>query len=192
MQDTIREAKAQLRREVRADLNRMSPEERSAASAVARDRLREQSAWQSAKSVLFFAPLPGELDIWPLLQPGVEEGKGICLPRFDEERNHYIACQVGNGTSHVKTGRFGIREAADSCEELSLNRLDLILVPGVAFDARGRRLGRGKGFYDQMLAAARGLTCGVAFDQQIVREIPVEAHDVHVNCILTPSRWFEV
>lgn len=192
MEASIREAKAQLRRDMRAAINRMSPDERSSASAAARARLPEQPEWRNASSVLFFAPLPGELDVWPLLQTALDEGKCICLPRFDEEREHYVACQIGNGTTHVKPGRFGIREAADTCEELSLNRLDLILVPGVAFDPRGRRLGRGKGFYDQLLGTARGLTCGVAFDQQIVREIPVEAHDVHVSCILTPSRWFEV
>jgi 5-formyltetrahydrofolate cyclo-ligase len=66
------------------------------------------------------------------------------------------------------------------------------LVPGVAFDLHGRRLGRGKGFYDRLLADVRGKTCGVAFDEQIVREVPVEPHDSDVNCILTPTRWIEL
>jgi 5-formyltetrahydrofolate cyclo-ligase len=70
--------------------------------------------------------------------------------------------------------------------------LDFILVPGVAFDLSGRRLGRGKGYYDRLLKQTRGTTCGVAFDEQIVGEIPVEPHDLNVNCILTPTRWIEV
>jgi 5-formyltetrahydrofolate cyclo-ligase len=70
--------------------------------------------------------------------------------------------------------------------------VDLILVPGLAFDLRGRRLGRGKGYYDQLLRGLRGITCGVAFDQQIVAEIPVEPHDVRVNCVLTPTRWIQL
>jgi len=74
---------------------------------------------------------------------------------------------------------------------ISGNRLDLILVPGIAFDLRGRRLGRGKGYYDRWLPALRGKTCGVAFDEQIVDDIPLEPHDVVVNCILTPTRWIE-
>ncbi|MEY2466031.1 MAG: 5-formyltetrahydrofolate cyclo-ligase, partial [Verrucomicrobiota bacterium] len=69
--------------------------------------------------------------------------------------------------------------------------LDLILVPGVAFELHGRRLGRGKGFYDRLLADMRGTTCGVAFDEQIVAEIPVEPHDVHLDYLLTPTRWIE-
>jgi 5-formyltetrahydrofolate cyclo-ligase len=72
-----------------------------------------------------------------------------------------------------------------------LNRLDLVLVPGVAFDARGGRLGRGKGFYDRLLSAVNGTKCGVAFDEQIVDAVPVGPLDVLVNCILTPTRWIE-
>jgi 5-formyltetrahydrofolate cyclo-ligase len=192
MENAIREAKAQLRRQIRAELNKQSPEERAAASVAARARLADQPQWRNATSVLFFAPMVGELDIWPLLEATLGGDKCACLPRFDEERNSYVACRVDNMGGHIKAGRFGIREAGDACPEISLNRLDLILVPGVAFDLRGRRLGRGKGFYDQLLAAAHGLTCGVAFDQQIVREIPVESHDEYVNCIVTPSRWIEL
>ena len=67
-------------------------------------------------------------------------------------------------------------------------RLDLILVPGVAFDPGGHRLGRGKGFYDRLLAGMRGTKCGVALEEQIVAAIPVEPLDVRMNFILTPTR----
>jgi 5-formyltetrahydrofolate cyclo-ligase len=70
--------------------------------------------------------------------------------------------------------------------------LDLILVPGVAFDLQGRRLGRGKGYYDQLLGALHGTRCGVAFDQQVVDEIPMAPHDMTLHCILTPTRWVEL
>jgi 5-formyltetrahydrofolate cyclo-ligase len=59
----------------------------------------------------------------------------------------------------------------------------------VAFDLHGHRLGRGKGYYDALLRALSGTACGVAFDQQIVTEVPVAAHDVRMNCLLTPTRW---
>jgi 5-formyltetrahydrofolate cyclo-ligase len=62
----------------------------------------------------------------------------------------------------------------------------------VAFDLHGRRLGRGKGFYDRLLARTRGTKCGVAFDEQIVAKITVEPHDAQVNCLLTPTRWIEL
>jgi 5-formyltetrahydrofolate cyclo-ligase len=59
----------------------------------------------------------------------------------------------------------------------------------VAFDLHGHRLGRGKGYYDRLLTAVRGTACGVAFDQQLVPEIPIGPHDVRMNCLLTPTRW---
>ena len=62
-------------------------------------------------------------------------------------------------------------------------------MPGVAFDFAGRRLGRGKGFYDQLLKLVRGTTVGVAFDEQIVSKVQVGTNDIRVNCILTPTRW---
>jgi 5-formyltetrahydrofolate cyclo-ligase len=65
------------------------------------------------------------------------------------------------------------------------------LVPGLAFDPSGRRLGRGKGFYDRLLAMVRGRKCGIAFEEQVVPEIPVEPHDIRLDCLLTPRRWME-
>jgi 5-formyltetrahydrofolate cyclo-ligase len=70
-------------------------------------------------------------------------------------------------------------------------RLDLVLVPGIGFDVSGRRLGRGQGFYDRLLAGIAGTKCGVAFDQQVVGQIPAEKHDASMNFILTPTRWLE-
>jgi 5-formyltetrahydrofolate cyclo-ligase len=87
------------------------------------------------------------------------------------------------------TGKFGVREPVASCEKIVLKHLDLILVPGLAFGLDGHRLGRGKGFYDRLLAVLHGPACGVAFDEQIVSVLPVEPHDLRLNCILTPTRW---
>jgi len=170
----------------------MPAEARARAAAEARARLAKQRVWQEAKSILFFAPLPGELDVWPLAQMSLEAGKTVSLPRFDAAAGRYAAGRVKDLQRDLRVGRFGIREPAPSCPRAPLNRLDLLLVPGVAFDPHGRRLGRGKGFYDQLLAAVRGTTCGVAFDEQLVRQVPVGPHDVRLNCILTPTRWIEL
>ena len=118
-------------------------------------------------------------------------GKAVTLPRFLPRTQTYIACRVLNSQVDVEIGKFGIREPSARCAEVSLNQLDFILVPGVAFDLNGRRLGRGKGFYDRLLAQVRGVTCGVAFEQQIAGEVPAGPHDVGLNCILTPTRWVE-
>lgn len=190
-QNTI-DAKAWLRHEVRAGLGRISVAQKAQASEAARSLLRQQRVWREAQAILFFAPTPDEVDLWPLLNEALHEGKIVALPRFVPERAGYQACQICNLTEEIQAGKFNIREPVARCAELALNRLDLILVPGVAFDLHGRRLGRGKGFYDQLLATMRGTRCGVAFEQQLVREVPVEPHDIHLNCILTPTRWIEL
>jgi 5-formyltetrahydrofolate cyclo-ligase len=183
--------KAALRDKVRVGLARITAEQRSALAVQARVLLEGQPAWQEAGSILFYAPLPQELDVWPLLEKAVATGKTVVLPRFDKASGAYIAGCVHDPANDLELGRFGIREPKASCVPIPLNRLDFILVPGVAFDLHGRRLGRGRGFYDQLLAGQRGRTCGVAFDEQIVREVPTEPHDVRLNCILTPTRWIE-
>jgi 5-formyltetrahydrofolate cyclo-ligase len=186
-------SKQELRESIRARLKLLSEAKHALASQGARDLLEKQGTWKQAKTILFYAPLPGELDIWPLFQDAIQAGKETCLPRFTGQKPHpYIACAIKDLAKDLKTGQFSIREPVDGALEIPLNRLDFVLVPGIAFDLQGRRLGRGKGYYDRLLAEVHGKTCGVAFDEQIVEVLPVEPHDIHVNCILTPTRWIEL
>jgi 5-formyltetrahydrofolate cyclo-ligase len=187
----ISETKSALRQQVREQVKALPPEQRAALSGRACALLQRQSVWDKTNLVFFYAPLPEEVDIWPLVGDALSAGKKVALPRFDPATQRYVACEIQNIAKDLSEGQFGIREPGAHCVAVPPNRLDLILVPGVAFDSQGRRLGRGKGFYDQMLASVRGTTCGVAFDEQIVETIPVEPHDVHLNCILTPTRWIE-
>jgi 5-formyltetrahydrofolate cyclo-ligase len=192
MQPDIQEAKVTLRKQIRGVLKNISPAAREAASAQARLLLKEQSIWENAGSVLFFAPASNEVDVWPLLEEALNTGKIAALPRFDSAEQSYVACRVQNLRSEIVTGEFGIREPAVKCAEIPFSKFDLILVPGGAFDLHGHRLGRGRGFYDRLLAEVRGIKCGVAFDEQIVNEIPVGTLDVAVDFILTATRCVKV
>ena len=133
--------------------------------------------------------MPQELDLWALLVEACRIGKTVVLPRFQAETGQYAVCEVTDADVDVQVGAFGIREPVAGCTLVPVKKLDLLLVPGLAFDPHGHRLGRGKGYYDQLLATVRGMRIGVAFDQQIVPEVPIEPHDVHLNGILTPTRW---
>ena len=92
----------------------------------------------------------------------------------------------------LRAGEVRHTRAYGPCARFPLKHLDLALVPGVGFDVTGHRLGRGRGFYDRLLAEFSGIKCGVAFDHQFVAQIPAEKHDVRMNCILTPTRWLEI
>lgn len=187
----IAQAKTALREQIRAQVKSISSAARTSASAELCERLCEQNVWHAAKSVLLFAPLPDEPDVWPLLAEALAANKIVALPSFVPGTNVYTARRIVDPARDLVMGKFGIREGADLSPEMELNQLDLVLVPGVAFDSHGRRLGRGKGFYDRLLAGVRGTKCGVAFDEQIVDAVPVEPLDISLNCILTPTRWIE-
>lgn len=185
----LADQKTALRHSVRAALAQLTAAERTAAAQLIVAKLLEQPVWKSATTVLLFAPLPDEPDLWPLVHTALATGKRVALPRYEPQHARYEAAEIVHPETDLVTGRFGVREPRAGCARLPLNRLDLTLVPGVAFDRQCRRLGRGKGFYDRLLAELAGSTCGVAFDQQLVGVVPAEPHDVPLNCILTPSHW---
>ena len=192
MPDSLSEQKSACRALARKALGALSPEQRKGASRTICETLVKRDAWQKASSVLLFAPMADEPDVWSLVELAIASGKTVALPRFVAADGQYEAASIQDPLSDVGAGKFGILEPAAHCKAAELNRLDLVLVPGVAFDWHRRRLGRGRGFYDRLLAEVSGTTCGVAFDQQMVEAIPVEPHDVRLNCILTPSHWLEL
>jgi 5-formyltetrahydrofolate cyclo-ligase len=182
--------KAGLRQEITAALGKISPAVRAAESIDLCDRLEPQL--RSAHAILFYAPLRDELDVWPLLEKSLAAGKVCALPFFDSTTQTYSARQVKNLTTDIVTGKFGVREPAAGCPPMALNELHLVLVPGMAFDLKGRRLGRGLGFYDRLLGEISGIKCGVCLDFQIVEQLPVEPHDVNVGFLATPNRCISI
>ena len=190
MTSNIAASKEALRREMRA--RSVMPAERSAASAMLCESLLSLDCWQQARAVLFFAPLSDEPDIFQLIQRALSEGKLTALLRFKPREQFFEPVAIENLERDLVAGHFGVREPAAHCPVVPMNRLDLILVPGLAFDSYGRRLGRGKGFYDRLLAAAaHGTKCGICFDWQLVETVPTEAHDAVLDCIVTPTRWLK-
>jgi 5-formyltetrahydrofolate cyclo-ligase len=188
MQTDLPAAKAALRRTIGVALAAIPPEQRAEDSAKICAQVRALPIWQQAGSVLLFAPMPGEPDIWPLLAEALAAGKITALPRFNAAARNYHAARAQDLPGDIVPGHFGIREPAARCPEIPLNRLDLVLVPGVAFDRRGHRLGRGRGYYDRLLAEVRGVKCGIAFAEQMVSAVPAGAADVRLDFIVTPAR----
>lgn len=180
--------KSLLRARVRSAVRALTAGERAALSRQACAALRAEPVWKSARRILFYAPLGDEVDIGPLLDEAWAGGRAVALLRFETAIQSYTPCAVASRAALV-SGPFGVLEPGPDCPAVPLNPLDLVFVPGVAFDLGGRRLGRGKGFYDRVLAAVSGHKCGVAFDAQLVATVPEEPHDVRVNSILTPAGW---
>lgn len=134
-----------------------------------------------------YFPLPGELDPLPLLQALHDKGLSIALPATKPGPSLIFREWVPG--SPLNRGKFGIPEPGNSNPEL---RPNLLLVPLLAFDRRGNRLGYGAGYYDAALRKLRAdgllIAIGVAFDEQEVREVPREPQDEPLDTVLTPAR----
>jgi 5-formyltetrahydrofolate cyclo-ligase len=184
--------KAELRREIRTRIAAMPLAARTKAATELCARMRQSDIWKTAKRVLLFAPMLDEPDIWPLIQEGLVAEKSVALPRFRPASANYAAGCIRDLSRDLETGQFGLREPSEHCPTIPLTDIELILVPAIAFDLRGHRLGRGKGYYDRLLEEISGLKCGVAMDEQIVTEIPFESHDQQVDWIATPTRLLKI
>ena len=187
----VADTKPALRARLRAELKALSTEARVAASTELCARVKSSAAWQSARALLLFFPVPSEPDIASLLADALAADKLLALPRFNAATQAYEAVRVLDLARELAEGPFKVREPVAECPVVPMNRLDLALVPGLGFDARGGRLGRGMGHYDRLLAGFAGLKIGVAFDGQIVPEIPREPHDIALDAVVTPTRWIE-
>lgn len=185
----VQDLKHALRQAMRHALARHDPRQRAVDSDRIRQRLAACPEFAAAGHILGFVPLPSEPDLLPLLAEALQSGQRIFLPRWDEASRLYRPALMPSQQELVP-GPFAIPEPPPSAETLPHQRLDLILVPGLAFDRAGRRLGRGRGFYDRLLAQAdQARRWGIAFDFQVVTAVPHETHDVKLHRIATPSFW---
>lgn len=146
-----------------------------------RDRLVRHPAYAGARVIGLFAAQPFE----PHLDPLQHDSKRFCFPRVHQESLQFH--WVGD-FSTLAAERWNLREPAlDPATLVPLEELDLLLVPGLAFSAAGARLGRGGGYYDRLLADPR-LRCpriGVCFADQVLEDLPLEAHDQPVDGLVT-------
>ena len=181
----MEEIKNILRVQMRAQLERISPAVRAVESIGLCERLETQLP--SARAILFFAPLPDEPDVWPVLERSLALGTVCALPYFDASTQAYGARVIQKIGTDLVAGKFGVREPAAQCAAMPLNQLDLVLVPGLAFDRFGSRLGRGRGFYDRLLGEVSGVKCGICYQGQLLESLPTEGHDVSVSFIVTPN-----
>lgn len=184
---TVSKAKAALRSEVRARIAAMPEELRASESVEVVRHVVADAAWKAARTVLLFMPLPDEVRIRPLVDAAWAAGKSVALPASDAATGAYVAKRVLSAAD-LRPGRFGVLEPGAECPVVPFSALDLVLVPGIAFDSAGNRLGRGRGFYDRMLALSPdAVSCGVGFDGQVVPLVPVEPHDVKLHRVWTPT-----
>lgn len=170
-------------------LKAQDPGERARKSLLIGTKLSGWSAYRTARTVCFFVALPTEVDTVPMIERALKEGKRVLVPRVDHLENKELKLyEIRDLQTDLSPGTMGIREPDPArSREAKASEADCILVPGLAFDRNGRRLGRGAAFYDKFLSSLRPdlPKAGLAFSFQVFPEIPYESHDRTVDIVIT-------
>jgi 5-formyltetrahydrofolate cyclo-ligase len=143
-------------------------------------------------TVLMYVNQPEEVATVPIMLELLERRKTICVPAFDSKLKTYIASQVHDFENDLETGRFGILEPKSSAlRPVSLSEVDVVFVPGLAFDRDGNRLGYGYGYFDNMCRKTTGVKVGLAYHFQVVERIMPHSEDVAVDQVITEKGVIE-
>ena len=147
-----------------------------------------------AGCVAGFAAVRSEIDPAATLDEVRRRGGRVAYPRVADDQRPRLRFHLAE-SADLQAGRFGIPEPPADNQEVALGQIDLVIVPGVAFDAEGRRLGLGGGYYDELLGtrpsgegSARPLVLGLAYDFQVVDACPAEPHDQMIDGVVTEAR----
>lgn len=176
--------KEQIRSKILLKLKTQKKEDRTRKSKIIEERLFRTSVFKKAKKVMCYIAWGGEVDTKDLIKRAQSQGKIITVPACTKFRI-MKPCILGKSAA-LKRGRYGLWEPAIR-RFINAKDLDLVIVPGVAFDKEGHRLGRGKGYYDRFLKKLpkETVSVGLAFDFQILPHLPTTPHDVSVDKIIS-------
>ncbi len=181
--------KRDLRQELRRNLAAISPEELQQRSALACRKLCTTDEYRRAEVVMLFLSTAQEVDTTQLALQAWADSKRVLAPRVTWDQRRMLPIEIQSLASGVEDGYMGIREPLEGMP-VPVADIELVIVPGLAFDEHGNRLGRGRGFYDRFLAHPdfRGTSCALALEDQVVPSIPVGPSDVRVDMLVTDMK----
>lgn len=179
-----------IRRAMRERLREITLERARSAGMRIADEIERLELWRAAARVVLFASLPDEIDTSTIWHRAIRDGKPVLLPRLTSARSLEFA--VAAKSTLIMDPRYSISEPPPESPPIDLARRDLVLVPGLAFDRQGGRLGRGGGYYDRTFATgrmpgARPILIGVGFGFQVVDRLPMTSLDVRMDGILSEA-----
>lgn len=181
----VMEHKNQIRYEVKKLLSQFSQSEYETRSTKIHRELFSSDIWRKSKVVGTTISIFPEVDTYSVIKQAWLDGKLVAVPRCihsTKQLNFYLI----KNFEQLEKGYFNLYEPnPNKSEEIEMSRIELLIVPGVAFTKEGGRLGQGGGYYDRALPAYHGTTISLAFENQILRTLPMEEHDCQVEQIYT-------
>ena len=184
--------KEDIRKRLIEKRKKLSEKELLEKSKQIKKRLFEMSEFQKASNILFYVSYDNEVYTHEMIKDSISNKKNIVVPVTDKKNNDLILSKL-NSWDDLTLGAYYILEPKkEKIKEISIDELDLIIVPGVGFDSCGNRIGHGKGYYDKLLKNSEALTIGLSFEFQVVEKIPNEKHDVSIDMIVTEKKILRI
>lgn len=187
----LRAQKRRLRRTMVDVILAMDPRVRRAEDEALLGRFLTLEGRREAGVVLLYVKaFPEEIDTDAFLTRSLQEGQRVACPRVDRASRRLRLFEVRDPATELEPGTLGIPEPGPNCPEIAPREIDWALVPGLAFDGRGFRLGRGAGHYDRLLPTLRPdvLRWSLCYDCQWVEDLPDEAHDIPLDGVASPRK----
>jgi 5-formyltetrahydrofolate cyclo-ligase len=180
--------KKAIRKEIFARRKELTLEEIQKDSHLITEKIVSMEAYQEANSIYLYMDCKGEAATGELFRKALQDGKQVAAPKvYGEEMKYHLISSM----EEIEPGYFGVPEPKESCA-LAEDEKALLIVPGVAFDKNLHRCGYGKGFYDRYLSVhTKHPTVAIAFDFQVVEEVPADVFDICPMKLVTPTRIFE-
>ena len=173
---TIADKKA-LRKECAAVRAAIPPAEKREADGAICRAIRASSLYAGANTLLLYAAIGSEIDLFPLFDAAMRDGKRVAFPRCDKTEKGKMNFYLVRDPADLLPGMYGVREPKEDCPLLTDGGTALCLLPGYAFTPDGFRLGYGGGYYDRFLASFAGISAGVCYDRLILPSLPCEPTD---------------
>ncbi len=189
---TIREEKKTLRNQVLKAREQLTPDDRVTKSRQAAQLLLTLEPLTSCRTIMMFRSFGAEIDTGPFIDAAQQRGQQIWLPATDQAKRQIIP-YIYSGEQSLRQGAYGIMEPDPmKAEEADCGKLEAVVLPGVAFDKAGGRLGYGGGYYDRFLSTLshRPLLIGFCFSIQVVDCVPREPHDFPLDYLVTEHEIF--
>ena len=183
MQDII-ERKKEARQKYRAIRNAISDDYKENADEVLFSKTVNSRAYADADTVLAFYPIKNEPNVLMIAQKALSDKKRVAFP-ISNTNDYTLSFKYVNSLDELVGGAYSIPEPKDSVEDFCPGGRVLCLVPALAFDRSGRRIGYGKGFYDRFLADFEGTSLGLSYDALLSDELPSESTDKKIDMIFT-------
>ena len=183
----IRKLKQSLRENILRRLKTQKEEERHRRSLAIKRRLLALPEFRRADVIMFYVSKSGEVETMPMIEAALERGKVVLVPVIKVRKKKMVVSEVMDPNKDLVRGPYGIYQPKAHFEVFHPRSIDLAIVPGIAFDRKGNRLGRGMGYYDKFLTRLRPgvTTVGLAFKFQVVMKLPTLSHDQPVTKLLT-------